>query len=682
MNTPPIAKVAPHSLTAHGHTRVDPYYWMRDDAREDTEVLAYLEAENAFMKTQMSHTEELQEQLFDELSARIKPDDTSVPVRYGDYEYWTEYREGLEYPIYKRRDPDGSGEQVILDVNALAEPFDYYNVSATEVSDNGEWLAYAEDTVSRGEYQLRFKNLKTGNTLDTRIPMVSGSVAWASDNQTVYYVRLQDDTLIPYQVYRHSIGDDPANDVKVFEESDSTFFVWMSRTRDGNHIQIGSSSTLSSEMQLIDAHDAAASAVTVLPRESDHEYFIEPRGDHALILTNWMAPNFRLMKSKLATISDKSTWKEVVATKDDVLLSRFQTFNDFLVLEQTEEGINTLTILPDGGESFVIDSDEAAYAASIDANPNMDSHVFRYRYESLATPDSIIDYDLKTGKKTIRKQQYAGPDFDSTDYETARINTIARDGTAVPVSLLYKKGLKPDGSHPLYLLGYGSYGSTYEPGFRSQRMSMVDRGVVFALAHIRGGQEKGRQWYEDGKLLKKKNTFTDFIDVAEDLKARGWAHPDKLVGTGRSAGGLLIGAVANMAPETFAILLTEVPFVDVVTTMLDESIPLTTFEFDEWGNPKDKAYYDYMLSYSPYDQIEAKDYPHMLVSTGLWDPAVQYWEPAKWVAKLRATKTDDNRLLFYTDMNAGHRGSAGRFKRQRDFAIKYAFMFDLLDIDF
>ena len=551
------------------------------------------------------------------------------------------------------------------------------------MSDNGKWLAYAEDTVSRGEYVLRFKNLESGDTLKTKIPMVSGSLAWASDNKTVYYVKLQEDTLIPFQVYRHQIGADPSTDKKVFEEKDSTFSVWMMRTRDGNHVLVGSTSTLSSEMQLIDAHNPTASAVTVLPREDNHEYSIEPRGDDVFIHTNWKAKNFRLLKAPLSTVGDKSTWQEVVPAHSEVFLSHFSVFNNYLVLEQTREGNNTLTIMPeDGSKPFVIDSDEAAYSATIDSNPNMDSPVFRYSYESMATPGSIIDYDTRTGTKKVRKLDFAGTNFRRSDYETARIQTVARDGTKVSVSLLYKKGLKPDGTHPLYVLGYGSYGYSYDPGFDSTRLSLVDRGFVFALAHIRGGQEKGRAWYEDGKLLNKKNTFTDFIDVAEDLVKLGWGHPDKVAGTGRSAGGLLIGAVANMAPDTFDVLLTEVPFVDVVTTMLDETIPLTTFEFDEWGNPENEEYYDYMLSYSPYDQVEAKDYPHILVSTGLWDPAVQYWEPAKWVAKLRATKTDNNKLYFYTDMNAGHRGSAGRFKRQQDYARKYAFLFDVMGVNF
>ncbi len=682
MNTPPVAKTVPHAITTHGHTRVDPYYWLRDDLRENQEVLDYLKAENAYITAEMAHTDAMQEALFDELTARIKPDDTSVPARYGQFEYWVEYREGLDYPVYKRRDLNGENANTILDVNELAAGFDYYDIGTMEVSDNGKWLLYAEDTVSRGEYVLRLKNLASGNTLDTRIPMVSGAAAWASDNQTLYYVRLQEETLIPYQVYRHTVGSDPANDEKVFEEKDSTYYLWLSRTRDGNHIELFSSSTLSNELQLIDAHSATAVAKTVLPREDNHEYSIETRGDDVFIVTNWQAKNFRLMKATLDTVGDKSTWQEVIPGDPEVFLSRAQVFDDYLVLEQTIEGNNTLTIVPEnGGDPFVIDSDEAAYSATIDSNPNMDATFFRYRYESMATPDSIIDYDFKTGQKTVRKQVFAGEDFDASQYETARVNTVARDGTTVPVSLLYKKGLKPDGSHPMYLLGYGSYGSSYEPGFRSRRISLIDRGFVFALAHIRGGQEKGRDWYEDGKLLNKKNTFTDFIDVAEDLVKRGWAHPDKVVGSGRSAGGLLIGAVANMAPDTFRILLTEVPFVDVVTTMLDETIPLTTFEFDEWGNPTDKEYYDYMLSYSPYDQVNAMDYPHILVSTGLWDPAVQYWEPAKWVAKLRATKTDSNKLYFYTDMNAGHRGSAGRFTRQKDYARKYAFMFDVLGID-
>ncbi|MEE8118104.1 MAG: S9 family peptidase [Gammaproteobacteria bacterium] len=680
----PIAKTVPHEMTAHGDTRVDNYYWMRDDERKDPDVLEYLNAENKYLEKMLAHTNALQENLYQELIERIKPDDESVPHRLGNYYYFTRYEAGKEYPIYSRRKGGEDGpEEILLDVNVLAEPYEFYQIGNFEISTNEKLMVYAEDSVSRGQHILRIKNLETGELYPEKIENADSPLAWASDNETLFYIKLQDETLIPYQVYRHKLGTDPSNDELVYEEKDNTYFMWLGNTRDKRHIIISLSSTLTSEMRLLSVADPQGEFKTFLPRENGHEYFIEPLGNVAYIRTNWDAENFRLMKVPLSTSADKSTWEGVVAHRDDAFIQDFDVFDNYLVVEEMDDANVRLRVLPLGeGEEFIVDSDEPAYAAFIDYNPNTDTDILRYTYESMATAESVFDHNMATGERVLRKQQFEGKDYDPTNYETARVYATARDGTSIPVSLLYRKGTKPDGKHPLYVLGYGSYGNSYETTFRSQRLSLVNRGFVFALTHIRGGQERGRQWYENGKLFNKKNTFTDFIDATEYLVEEGWGNPDKVVGSGRSAGGLLIGAVANMAREgLFTALVTEVPFVDVITTMLDDSIPLTTFEYDEWGNPNQKDYYDYMLSYSPYDQVEAKNYPHLLISTGLWDPAVQYWEPAKWVAKLRATKTQNNLLLMYTNMNAGHRGGSGRFERMKDRAREYAFIFDLFGVN-
>lgn len=679
----PVAAIKPHESTIHGHTRVDDYYWLRDDEREDPEILAYLEAENDYAANKLAPASDMRERLYEEIVGRIKQNDETVPYRKGDYWYYARYEKGKELPIYARRKGSEQGEEeILLDTNVLAEPFDFYEVASLAVSDDGKLLAYAEDTVSRGEYVIRIKNLESGELYPESIVNASGDMAWMNDNETLVYVKEQEGTLIPYQAYRHALGSDTQDDELLYEEANNTFSLSLWKARSKDHIILYAHHTLSTETQLLDSTNPESTFEVFLPREEDHEYALEIKGDEAYVRTNWDAENFRLMKASLKTSADKSTWEEVIPNRGEVFLNEFTLFDDYLVVEERDDGILKLRVIPgDGGKEFFIESNESAYTAQLGTNPNTDTAVLRYSYSSLATPDSVFDYDMSSGDKTLRKQQEVVGDFDQSAYVTARVHATARDGTKIPVSLYYRKGLKPDGKNPLYVLGYGSYGISYDPEFRSSRLSLVDRGFVFALAHIRGGQELGRQWYENGKLLKKKNTFTDFIDVTEHLVEEGWGDPSKVVATGRSAGGLLMGAIVNMRPDLFTVITTEVPFVDVITTMLDESIPLTTFEFDEWGNPKDKEYYDYMLSYSPYDQVEAKDYPHMLVSTGLWDPAVQYWEPAKWVAKLRVTKTDDRLLLFHTNMDAGHRGSSGRFERMKDRAREFAFIFHVLDVE-
>lgn len=680
-----MAAVHGKVLVAHGHERIDPYYWLRDDAREDEAVLAYLKAENSYTNQAMAPQNELRETLFKELGARLKPDDESVPYHEPTGWYAKRYVAGKELPIHVRWPahqewPQGDPE-VLLDENQLGEGYDFYQIGNYAVGPDGRWLAWAEDTVSRGIYTIRFRDLNTGNESPETLEHAAASLAFAADGETVFYLRLQQETLIPWQVWRHRIGSPAAEDVLVYEESDASYYNALERSRDGRWIVLYQNSTTTSQTQIISTRQPDEPIRPVIPRSRGHEYQVDFLDEQAFILTNQDAVNFRVVSVALARASDRRQWREVVAHRDDVLLSDAAVFRQHLVVEEIDRGIQKLRVMPLNGQgqsqadqSFHIQADEPAYTASLDVNPTTETHILRYAYTSLATPTTVYDVDLVSGEKIQRKQAYAGDDFDASRYALTRIEIDARDGAKVPVTLLHQAGSKPDGHHPLYLKGYGSYGFSYLPGFSANELSLVDRGFVTAIAHIRGGQEMGRRWYEDGKLLNKKNTFTDFIDVAQALVDQGWADREKVVAAGRSAGGLLIGAVANMAPETFAILIAGVPFVDVVTTMLDESIPLTTYEYDEWGNPQERAFYDYMLSYSPYDQVAARDYPHILVTTGLWDPAVQYWEPAKWVAKLRTLKTDRHELLFYTDMSAGHRGGAGRFERLRDRALEYAFI--------
>jgi oligopeptidase B len=684
---PPVAEQRPFELQAHGQTRIDPYYWLRDDDRADPGVLAYLQAENAWTEAQLSDSEALRRELFDELKSRLKPDDASVPVFDRGYWYYLRYEAGREYAVHARRQGSlDAPEQIVLDENAQARGHQFYDVGAISVSDDGRLLAYTEDTRSRGEYTLRVKDLDTGRELAVpRIDDASGEVAWAADNLTLFYVQQEAETLRPYRVMRFRLDRPMEPPRPVFEETDSTFYCSIGRTRDERYLQIDLSSTLTTEVRLMDAELPTSTPTPFLPRESGHEYSLETSGDTVFVLSNWNAPNFRLFEASIIDGEDKATWRERIGERDDVLLSDVAVFDDFLVLEENITGISRLRVLArnaqaDAGAGYLVDADEPAYVAAIDDNPDPTSRTLRYSYSSLKTPDTLFELDMETGERRQLKQDFAGPGFDADAYEVRRLSIDARDGEQIPVTLLHRRGTKPDGTHPTYLLGYGAYGIIYDPDFVSRHLSLVDRGFVFALAHLRGGQEKGRRWYDDGRLLNKLNTFNDFIDVADALVAQGWSAPDKLVGSGRSAGGLLIGAVANMRPDRFAALIAGVPFVDVITTMLDESIPLTTFEYDEWGDPRQRQFYDYMLAYSPYDQVSAQDYPHMLVTAGLWDPAVQYWEPAKWVAKLRQMKTDDNRLLLYTDMKAGHRGSAARFERLNDYALEYAFILETLGL--
>ncbi len=676
---PPVAKIKPTRLEKHGHVRIDNYYWLRE--RDNPEVIAYLEAENAYTDAVMAHTKELQEKLFQEIKGRIKEDDRSVPYKLDDYYYYTRYEPGKEYPIYCRKKGSlEAPEEVMLDANELARGHGFFAVRGTEVSFNQDLLAFSVDTVGRRIYTLQVKDLSTGEILPDRIPEVTGNVAWANDNKTIFYSKQDLVTLRPYQIYRHTLGSDPSQDVLVYEEPDETFRCYVRRTKSKRFIIIGSSQTLADEYRFLDADQPGGAFTLFLPRERGLEYDLDHFGGHFYIRTNLDAENFRLMRTPIANTA-KENWEEVIPHREDVLLEDFEIFRDHLVVSERKNGLRQIRVIRwDGGDDHYLDFGEPAYLAYVSTNPDFNTTTLRYGYTSLTTPNSVYDYDMVSRQKTLLKRDEVLGDFSPDNYVTERLYAPVRDGVKVPISLVYRKGLKKDSRNPLLLYGYGSYGASRDATFDPARLSLLDRGFIYAIAHVRGGQEMGRQWYEDGKLLKKKNTFTDFIDCARYLLAQRYTNPDRLFCYGGSAGGLLIGAVLNMAPELFHGAIAAVPFVDVVTTMLDESIPLTTNEYDEWGNPNDRVYYDYILSYSPYDNVEAKAYPHLLVTTGLHDSQVQYWEPAKWVAKLRAMKTDDHRLLLKTNMEAGHGGASGRYRRYRERAFEYAFLLDLAGI--
>jgi len=676
---PPVAKVIPHKLEKHGHVRIDNYYWLRE--RDNPEVLKYLEEENRYTEAVMAHTAALQERLFQEFRTRIKQTDISVPYLRDGYYYYTRTEEGKEYPIYCRKKGSlEAPEEILVDVNEVARGHKFCSVTRPAVSTNNNLIAYAVDTVGRRIYTLYFKNLATGELLPDRIPQVTGNVVWANDNRTVFYARQHPTTLRSYQIYRHVLGTDPARDDLVFEEKDETFRCFVTKTKSKRYIMIASTQTLSTEYRLLEADNPQGQFRVFLPRERNHEYEIEHYGDHFYIRTNWKARNFRLMKTPVAR-TGKENWQEVIPHRDDVLLQDFEIFRDHLVAVERKDGLTRLRIMPWSGKGVhYVDFGEPAYLAFPTDNYEFDTPLLRFTYSSLTTPTSVYDYNMNTRQRTLLKREEVLGGFDPANYQAERVYAPAPDGVRVPISLVYRKGFRKDGSHPLLLYGYGSYGNSTEASFNPFRISLLDRGFVYAIAHVRGGQELGRQWYEDGKLLKKKNTFTDFIACAEYLIREKYADPKRVFAQGASAGGLLMGAVINMRPDLFRGVIAGVPFVDVVTTMLDESIPLTTNEYDEWGNPNDKKYYDYMLSYSPYDQVERKAYPNLLVTTAFHDSQVQYWEPAKWVAKLRAMKTDNNWLLLKTRMDAGHGGASGRYQRYREIAFEYAFLLDLAGI--
>lgn len=686
---PPVAKKIEKTLQIHDDTRVDPYFWMRlSDAQKEAEtpdaqtqdVLDYLNAENAYLKRVMKPTEGLQETLYEEIVGRIKQDDASVPVSVNGYTYYTRFEQGEDYPYYcRKKNIENAEEEIMLNGPEMGKDQSYFAVGGRSVSENNRYLAYGVDLVSRREYTLYFKDLTTGELLEDKIENTTGSVTWANDNQTVFYVKKDPQTLRASQIYKHRLGTKSSEDTLVYEETDETFSCWISKTKSRDYLMIGSSQTLSTEFRFLDANTPDGKWKLVQSRERELEYFVDHFGDDFYIVTNWDAKNFRLMKTPVNR-SEKAHWKEIIPHRSNVLLEDIEIFKDHLVVTEREDGLTRLRVIQwaDNSEHYISFNDPT-YAAWISANPEFNTSVLRYGYSSLTTPTAIYDYELNSRERTLKKQdEVLGGTFDSANYVSERIMAPSRDGeTQVPISIVYHKDYQKNGDEPLLLYGYGSYGNTIDPWFSSSRLSLLDRGFAFAIAHIRGGQEMGRSWYEDGKMLNKKNTFYDFIDSGQHLVNMGYTNSEHLYAQGGSAGGLLIGAVINMAPELWHGAIAAVPFVDVVSTMLDETIPLTTFEFDEWGNPKEKEYYDYIKSYSPYDNVAAQDYPHLLITTGYWDSQVQYWEPAKWIAKLRDTKTNNNMLIMDCNMEVGHGGASGRFKRFKEVALSYAFLLHL-----
>jgi oligopeptidase B len=660
---------------------MDPYYWLRDDTRTAAEVLAYLKAENAYTEAKLAKSKALENTLYEEIIGRLKQDDSTVPYFKRGYWYSIRFETGKEHPIFVRRlEKLDAPEQIILDANALADGHDYYQIGDLEVSPDSYWLAYCEDTVGRREYRVRFKNLKTGETAADQIDGAEADLAWANDSRTVLYVEKDPETLLGLRVKKHVLGADPRHDVLVFEQTDKAFYTGVSKSKSERFIFIHMESTLSSEWHYADADDPALKFQVFLPHERAHEYQIEHLGRHFIVRTNRQARNFRLMQVPIGEQADRSRWQDVVGHRDDSFLQDFEVFDGFIALSVRSNGLRKISIKPlsPPGEEHYIASDEPAYTTSLSINPQMDTELVRYSYSSLITPNSIYDYNVRTGERTLLKRDPVLGGYDAANYRSEFLYATAEDGARIPVSLVYRRDFVRDASAPMLQYGYGAYGLCTDPGFSSARFSLIDRGLVYAIAHVRGGQEMGRAWYDAGRLLNKKNSFTDFVAVTRHLVAQGYCAKQRVFAMGGSAGGLLLGAVANMSPQDYCGMVAQVPFVDVVTTMLDESIPLTTNEYDEWGNPADKTFYEYLLSYSPYDNVRAQAYPAMFVTTGLWDSQVQYYEPAKWVAKLRALKTDENPLLLHVDMDAGHGGKSGRFQRYREIAMEYAFILDQL----
>ena len=676
--TPPVAAVRPHEVVSPNGTRVDEYYWLRDDTRKDPDVLAYLEAENAYKAAMTAHTKALEDRVYNEIIARIKQDDASVPYRKRGYWYYTRFETSKEYPVYARKAGSlEAAEQVMLDGNALAVGHEFFQVGALAVAMDNRLLAWVDDTVGRRQYTLRFKDLETGEVLADHIENVDPYLAWTADSRSLLYVEKDPETLLGLRVKRHVLGTDAAQDTLVYEQDDDSFYTSVAMSKDERYILIFAQSTVSTEWRYADAADPALAFRLFLPRERDLEYYVEHLDGRWIIRTNWQAPNFRLMEATVGEEGDRANWRELVAHRDDAFIHAFDVFKDFLAIEERSGALRKIRIRPWAGSTeFFIAADEAAYTTALGQNAEIDTHIVRYEYTSLTTPNSVYDYDIQTGEKQLMKREPVLGDFDPSNYRSELLWATARDGAKLPVSLVYRNGFNRDGHAPVVVYGYGSYGNSMDPEFAVSRLSLLDRGFVYAIAHVRGGQEMGRRWYDQGRLLNKINTFNDFIDATRLLVQEGYGDPKRVSAMGGSAGGLLMGAIANMAPGDYRAIVAQVPFVDVITTMLDESIPLTTGEFDEWGYPKQKPYYDYMLSYSPYDNVAHQDYPAMLVTTGLWDSQVQYYEPAKWVARLRARKTDHNPLLFKTTMEAGHGGKSGRFQRYRDIAEEYAFILD------
>ena len=674
----PVAKIIPKTLEKHNEKRVDNYFWLND--RENPDVIDYLNQENTYYDAMTADTKGFQKELYKEMKARIKEDDQSVPYLYNGYYYITRFETGKDYPIYSRKKGSlAANEEILFNCNDLAKGQTYFQLGGLSVSPDNKFASFGIDTVGRRIYTIQIKNLETGEIFSDKIENATGSSVWANDNKTIFYTRQDKVTLRSDKVFKHKLATDSAADVLVFNEKDDTFNVSVGKEKSKKYIVIGSGSTLTTEYRILNSDDPDGEFVVFQPRVRGLEYSISHFGDSFYILTNKdKATNFKLMKTP-ENSTTKENWKDVISHRTDVLLEDIEIFRNYLVVEERSNGLNHIRIMPWSGEGeYYLPFGSETYNAYTTTNVDFDTDILRYSYQSLATPSSIMDFNMKTKEKETKKeQQVLGGKFDKNNYIEERVWATATDGTKVPISMVYKKGLKKDGNNPVLLYAYGSYGVTMDTYFSSTRLSILDRGFVFAIAHIRGGEDLGRQWYEDGKLLKKKNTFTDFIDCSKFLIQEKFTSPKHLYAEGGSAGGLLMGAVVNMAPELYNGVIAQVPFVDVITTMLDDTIPLTTGEYDEWGNPNEKKSYDYMLSYSPYDNVKAQKYPNMFVSTGLHDSQVQYWEPAKWVAKLRTLKTNDTVLYLNTNMDAGHGGASGRFEALKELAKEYSFLLDL-----
>ncbi len=679
---PPLAEKKPRELTAHGDTRLDNYFWMNDYFKkgpDSSNVVKYLDAENRYYDTMMAATKGLQEKLYSEMKARIKEKDESVPVFKNGYFYYTRMVEGKDYYVSCRKKGTlDAKEEVLLDVNAMAEGYEYYRVGGTSVSPDNKLLAYGVDTVSRNEFTIYIKNLETGDTYKDAIVRTQSDATWAADNKTIFYTAKNPITLLSEKVKRHVLGTDASADVTVYTETDPSNYIGVGKTKSEKYILIVSQATLSSEQRFIAATEPMAEFKIFQPRRKEVLYDVDHANDRFYIRTNADgAKNFKIMTST-EDKPDASNWKELIAHSDSVLIESFDLFKNHMAISERKNGLTQIHIInTSNNQQHYLDFGEATYAAYLGGTPEYNTDVVRYNYTSLTTPGSVYDYNMTSKEKKLMKQQEVLGGYNAADYVTERLYAKAKDGTTVPISIVYKRGFKKDGKGPLLLYAYGSYGISMDASFNSGRLSLLDRGFAFAIAHIRGGQEMGRSWYEDGKMFKKKNSFTDFIDCAEYLVAQKFTSKEHLYAMGGSAGGLLMGAVANMRPDLWRGIVAQVPFVDVINTMSDASIPLTTNEYDEWGNPANKESYDYMKTYSPYDNVEKKAYPNMLVTTGLHDSQVQYFEPAKWVAKLREYKTDSNHILLYTNMEAGHGGASGRFKALIDRAREFAFLFAL-----
>lgn len=679
---PPMAKVKDTVLEKHGDKRIDPYYWLND--RENPEVIDYLTKENEYYEKITAHTKAFQKDLFEEMKSRIKEDDESVPYFYNGYYYMTRFEKGQDYPIYSRRKGSmDAKEEILFNCNEMAKGHSYFNLSGLSVSEDNKWVAFGVDLVSRRQYTIQIKNLETNEILPEKIINTSGGATWASDNKTIFYVKNDVKTLRSDKIYRHSINTASTSDVLVYEEKDDTFNTFVYKEKSKKYLVIGSSSTLTNEYQILESDNPTGKFRYFQKRVRGLEYSISHFGDSFYIVTNKdKATNFKLMKTNEKATAHEN-WVDVIPHRKETLLEGIDIFKDYLVVEERTNGLNKIQIRPWSGKgAYYLPFESETYTAYTTTNPDFDTDILRYGYQSLTTPSSVIDFNMKTKeKKVLKEQEVLGGKFDKKNYVEERIWATAKDGTKIPISLVYRKGMKKDGNNPVLQYAYGSYGYSMDAYFSTTRLSLLDRGFIYAIAHIRGGEDLGREWYENGKLLKKMNTFTDFVDCSKYLIKEKYTSPEHLYAEGGSAGGLLMGVVVNIAPELYNGVIAQVAFVDVVTTMLDDSIPLTTGEYDEWGNPNDKEYYDYMKSYSPYDNVKAQDYPNMLVTTGLHDSQVQYWEPAKWVAKLRTKKTDKNILLLHTNMDAGHGGASGRFEALKETAKEFSFLLDLEGID-